>query len=301
MENRIESRLKKLLKLLISLGFFGISYARDLIRRLSGTPVPGRCVVLYYHSVHPEQKERFARQMDILVRQAQPIPAGNMAPLSGGRRCVAVTFDDAFESVLRNALPELEKRRIPATIFVIAGVMGRTTGWEGYPERTMTLDELKKLPSDLVTIGSHTMTHPALPLISEQEAKNELTESRAKLEALLHKRINLFSFPFGAFEEKMVGWCREAGYERIFTTLPHLAFSNPQEFVTGRVSVEPDDWLLEFRLKLFGAYRWLPWAFSLKRRLLPNQMHRAKVGKTAVPNPGAAQEAVRTRSSGRRI
>jgi len=161
----------------------------------------------------------------------------------------------------------------------------------------MTLEQLEQLPADLVAIGSHTMTHPALPALSEQDARTELSESRAQLEKVLQRRINLFSFPFGAFEEKMVEWCRETGYERIFTTLPHLAFVNPQEFVTGRVSVEPDDWLFEFNLKLFGAYRWLPWAYSLKQRLLPSQKNCAKIG----PYPGAIQDTVGTRSSGKRM
>jgi hypothetical protein len=41
----------------------------------------------------------------------------------------------------------------------------------------------------------------------------------------------------------------------------------PGEFVLGRISVEPTDWALEFRLKLLGAYRWLPQAIALKRKL----------------------------------
>lgn len=285
MENKTQSTFKRLAKLTISLGVFGYTYLLAEMKRLIGKPISGQCVVLYYHAIPFDQRKQFARQMDTLLRRAKAIPADRMTPLLAGERYVAVTFDDAFESVLHNAVPELEKRKIPATIFVIAGLLGQAPGWEGYSERTMTLDQLEQLPADLVTIGSHTMTHPALPALSEQEVRTELSESRARLEEVLHRRINLFSFPFGAFEEKMIEWCREAGYERIFTTLPHLAFSNPQEFLTGRVSADPDDWMLEFNLKLFGAYRWLPWAFSLKRRIFPNEMSRAKVGNAAIPNP----------------
>jgi peptidoglycan/xylan/chitin deacetylase (PgdA/CDA1 family) len=205
--------------------------------------------------------------MDTLVRLAKAIPADGMTPLSSGERYAAVTFDDAYQSVLQNAVPELVVRKIPATIFVIAGIIGRSPGWEGYLENTMTLAELKELPADLITLGSHTITHPALPSISEVQAKSELADSRTKLEALLGRKIELFSFPYGAFEEKMIRWCKEAGYERVFTTLPYWAFGDGNEFVTGRVSVEPDDWSIEFYLKLYGAYRWLPWAFSVKRML----------------------------------
>ncbi|HJT71378.1 MAG TPA: polysaccharide deacetylase family protein [Terriglobales bacterium] len=241
----------------------------DAVLQLLGLPPQARCVALYYHSVSCSQRTKFARQMDILNRWTKAIRADRRAALQAGKRYSIVTFDDAFESVFRNALPELEKRGIPATVFVIAGVMGRTTGWEGYPERTMTPDEIKGMRSDLVMIGSHTLNHSPLCSLSEPEVKTEISESRKRLEELLHRKITLFSFPYGGFRDYMIEWCKEAGYERVFTTLPYLALSDPQEFLTGRISVEPDDWLLEFRLKLLGAYRWLPCAFSLKRRLFP--------------------------------
>jgi peptidoglycan/xylan/chitin deacetylase (PgdA/CDA1 family) len=267
----IKSIFKRLIKLAVSLAVFCFSCIRDVIRGWSGKPLPARCVVLYYHSVPPGQRTRFARQMDTLIRLAKAIPADGLTPLSVGERYVAVTFDDAYQSVLQNAVPELVIKNIPATIFVIAGIIGRSPGWEGYLEETMTLDQLKKLPADLITIGSHTITHPALPAISELQARTELADSRTKLEELLKRKIALFSFPYGAFEQKMIEWCKEAGYQRVFTTLPYCAFNDENEFVTGRVSVEPSDWPIEFYLKLNGAYRWLPWAFSVLRTLTPQQ------------------------------
>ena len=69
----------------------------------------------------------------------------------------------------------------------------------------------------------------------------------------------------------MKNLCREAGYEGLFAILPELAFTDPQEFVTGRVGVNPSDWALEFRLKILGAYRWLPIVFSWKRKLFGSQ------------------------------
>ena len=132
----------------------------------------------------------------------------------------------------------------------------------------MTEDQLRLLPSEYVEIGYHTMTHPVLPAINERRLAEELMGSRAKLEAMLKREVKLFSFPYGAFDERVVDRCREARYERVFTALPILAFAKPLEFVTGRVGATPSDWPIEFRLKLAGAYRWLPYAFALKRRLL---------------------------------
>src|SRR5271157_2470642 len=151
----------------------------------------------------------------------------------------------------------------------------------------MSTDQLRKLPSDLVTVGSHTMTHPILLSLNEEDVRRELSGSRAQLEKILNKEIKLFSFPHGAFNAKLIEWCREAGYERVFTILPTLAFSDPQEFVSGRVSVEPTDWPLEFRLKLLGAYRWLPLAFALKRKIL--SIPKASTTGSGFPKPANRQ------------
>ena len=265
---------KRLASLLISLGFLAIVWLWNLVLRCGGRKDRGTCVILYYHEVRSEYRAHFARQMDILLRYAIPTRADHRVPLSPGARYAAVTFDDGYLNVIENALPELESRKIPSTLFIVTEALGKSPPWlrdspsSANAEKVMSTDQLRRLPSDLVTVGSHTMTHPELPCLNEEDARRELSESRAKLEKILNKEVKLFSFPHGAFNAKLVEWCREAGYERVFTILPVLALSDPREFVTGRASVEPTDWPLEFCLKLLGAYRWLPLAFTLKRKIL---------------------------------
>ncbi len=84
---------------------------------------------------------------------------------------------------------------------------------------------------------------------------------------MLGREFTLFAFPYGAFNERLINICKEAGYKRIFTTLPYPAELGPGEFVSGRVTVDPTDWPIEFYLKLSGAYRWLPIAFATKKKL----------------------------------
>jgi peptidoglycan/xylan/chitin deacetylase (PgdA/CDA1 family) len=131
------------------------------------------------------------------------------------------------------------------------------------------------LPENLVTLGSHTLTHPFLPSIGDDEARREIAGSRTALEGILNRKIGLFSFPFGGFNQRSIELCREAGYDRVFTTLPNFALVQPNEFVVGRVRVDPTDSPLEFRLKLAGAYRWLPFAFRLKHLIVSSWFVRA--------------------------
>jgi peptidoglycan/xylan/chitin deacetylase (PgdA/CDA1 family) len=131
----------------------------------------------------------------------------------------------------------------------------------------MTEDQLKAIASDSIVVGSHSMTHPLMTKLSPEQLRGELLGSREKLEKMLNRRVSLFSFPYGAFNAQAVAESRLAGYKRVFTALPVFACCTASEFETGRVGTAPTDWPLEFRLKLAGAYRWLPFAYSLKKRI----------------------------------
>jgi peptidoglycan/xylan/chitin deacetylase (PgdA/CDA1 family) len=260
---------KRALKCAISLFVFLADRTRKGLRRVVGQTPEGRCVVLYYHSVPAEERQLFAHQLDVVLACADPMrtDAAESIHRTSGRDSVAVTFDDGFENFLTQALPELEKRKIPATVFVIADGMNREFGSAAYAERLLSLEQVLSLPS-LVTIGSHTVSHPLLTQLDESEARREIRESRMKLEAMLDRPVREFSFPFGGFNERLIEFCHEAGYERAYTTLPAFAFKERNEFAVGRVRVDPTDWPLEFRLKVAGAYRWLPAVFSLKRKIV---------------------------------
>jgi peptidoglycan/xylan/chitin deacetylase (PgdA/CDA1 family) len=147
---------------------------------------------------------------------------------------------------------------------------------------------------DLIRLGSHTKTHPFLPKLSDEDAQNEIFLSRVKLEQMLGREFRLFAFPYGAFNDRLVRICREAGYSRVFTTLPYLAELTAEEFVSGRVTVEPTDWPVEFYLKLCGSYRWLPIAFSLKRKLKAPFTRNVMLDTPCVPNQArlAAKERI---------
>jgi peptidoglycan/xylan/chitin deacetylase (PgdA/CDA1 family) len=278
MRNQISYRI---VNLIVSLFVATIDSLRSLIDRLTGRPRRKTCVVFLYHSVHREQRARFARQLDVILRHARPVSADIDVLPDENRRYAAITFDDGVENVFENAVPELRKRNIPASIFVVSDMLGGSPRWEfrgansTLQETAMSEEHLKELPPNLVTIGSHTATHPFLPSLDAAQLREEVHGSRVKLEKILGREVKLFSSPYGEFDEKVIAACREAGYERTFTSLPYLAFAAPHEFVTGRVGAAPTDWPLEFRLKLAGAYRWVPHAYKLKRRLFSVNAERA--------------------------
>jgi peptidoglycan/xylan/chitin deacetylase (PgdA/CDA1 family) len=57
--------------------------------------------------------------------------------------------------------------------------------------------ELKALDPRVVTIGSHTMTHPILTSLTADETDSEMRESRFALEKRLEREVSLFCYPNG--------------------------------------------------------------------------------------------------------
>jgi peptidoglycan/xylan/chitin deacetylase (PgdA/CDA1 family) len=264
----MEAITSKGVKVAISmLWYFGAALSRSL-GRLAGRSPTARFVVLYYHEIPQEARHRFARQMRALSRSTTVVPAHTGALLDGSS-CVAITFDDAFRSVRANAVPELLRRGFPATVFVPVDFVGKKPTWDttdDLSDQVMTCDELRSLP-ELIEIGSHSLSHAHLTRIDEERLREELTTSRRKLAELVSSQVSLLAFPYGEYDDRVVGTCRRAGYERLFAIDPCPADPAGRDFVRGRVPVDPNDGPLMFHLKSRGAYGWMIHASSVKRRL----------------------------------
>jgi peptidoglycan/xylan/chitin deacetylase (PgdA/CDA1 family) len=273
-------RRGRISKLLISMGCFAGDTIWRLFLKMIGKKPAARYVVLYYHDVPDAQRQMFARQMDMVLSLTVPLSTEDLPELIDGKHYSAITFDDGFENSLDNAVPELTIRNIPATFFVTVGFLNRKAEWwpTSAPQREHKIassERWQQLPANLIKIGSHTVTHPHLAMVSEQEARAELYNSRVALEEILKRNIVSFSFPYGEFTPNMVKWCQDAGYGQAYTTLPGSSALSVHEFLIGRTGVEPDEWPIEFRLKLMGSYRWLPFAISCKRKIVKKSIMEA--------------------------
>jgi peptidoglycan/xylan/chitin deacetylase (PgdA/CDA1 family) len=261
--------LKRQIKIAISCVFYALGWPVSALANAIGVKTRQRLVILYYHAIPTASRARFARQMDNLKRRATVVGADWRGGPVKGRVC-AITFDDAFVSVVDNALPELTKRQLPCTIFVPAGVLGRAPSWT--METNCAADEvvgdqelIRSLPSPLVTLGAHTLTHPFLSRLPRHAARAEIEGSRALLSAMTGQDVRLMSFPYGDYDEEVAAMCKTAGYELVYGIVPTTVYARDDEFIRGRVAVSPEDSDLEFFLKMSGSYWWMSLASTLKQ------------------------------------
>jgi peptidoglycan/xylan/chitin deacetylase (PgdA/CDA1 family) len=61
-------------------------------------------------------------------------------------------------------------------------------------------------------IGSHTMTHPALPALGSTAAATEIARSRNVLSDMLGRAIEWFAYPYGLADASTRALVRGAGY-----------------------------------------------------------------------------------------
>ncbi|WP_298447680.1 polysaccharide deacetylase family protein [uncultured Marinobacter sp.] len=125
---------------------------------------------------------------------------------------IAITFDDAYESVYSTAAGILQERDLPYTIFVDTAAIGK----HGY----MTWAQLRELATrDGVSIANHTAGHGHLarkPDETESDWKKRITHSLDTAQAELKRRLGtdlpVFAYPYGEFDEALEAAVAERGW-----------------------------------------------------------------------------------------
>ncbi len=127
---------------------------------------------------------------------------------------VALIFDDGFENFYLNALPLFDRYAMKASIFPVAGSLDSCSQWDTYkPQKQLTKKQVRFLADAGHEIGSHTLSHPDLVLLSDKELNRELSESKKILEDSTCKPVTSLSFPFGSWNKRVWNCAQECGYK----------------------------------------------------------------------------------------
>jgi peptidoglycan/xylan/chitin deacetylase (PgdA/CDA1 family) len=229
-------------------------------------------LVLCYHAVTASWPSALAVEAEALLRQVRRLLARGYEPVGADELLRApantlhVTFDDAFRGILA-VLPALEELGVGVTVFACAGFAdgGRpldvpelAADAAAHPKdlATLTWDELRGVSESGVAIGSHTVSHPHLTRLGDEELGRELRESRERIEAEIGRPCRLLSYPFGEQNARVREAVKAAGYEAAFLVRPRGG--RRDDFALPRVSVYSGDGRLRLRAKTSRFMRSLP-------------------------------------------
>jgi peptidoglycan/xylan/chitin deacetylase (PgdA/CDA1 family) len=251
-------------------------------QRLRDPAIPWAPVLMYHRIVSAKEgpdpyrlsisREAFEAQMNYLKENGyQSVPVHSLAQTaeSGVRlpsKSVVITFDDGYLETYQYAFPILQEYGLTATVFVVSDYLGKGNDWDrGRSRRLCLMDasQVREMSDAGIYIGSHSITHRSLVLMSRAEAKKEIEESKKALEDLLGREVPSFAFPFGLSTNTYRIMARDAGYRAACGLWQkiHTLF-NITRIHVGRCRGTDLRWRLamagmEYKLKYNPSLKWL--------------------------------------------
>ncbi len=149
-----------------------------------------------------------------LPRLVRTLRAGKPVP----DKTVALSIDDAFQSVYENAWPLLRAHHFPVTIFVSTQAVNRH-----YPAY-MSWSEMRTMQAQGATFADHTVTHPH-PLVRKRGESRAAWKKRMRAEVFdaqkcLQKELGpttnthpkLFAYPYGEYSPDLARLVNGLGF-----------------------------------------------------------------------------------------
>jgi peptidoglycan/xylan/chitin deacetylase (PgdA/CDA1 family) len=240
-------------------------HAQALVWTMRGSPAESGLRILTYHRVGPGRDElnvppsRFVRQMEIIEASGVPVvDLADAVETDGGvdADAIVLTFDDGYRDQLRHALPALEARGWPATVFVCPeAVEGRLRfPWYRRAHPVISWQEMREVEGrSLIRFEPHTLTHPDLPSLDAASAEREIRGSKDAVEAALGRTSRTFCYPGGFFGQRESDVVADAGYRSAVGCEYGVNRRPWDRYALRRIPVDPYDSHALFAARLRGA------------------------------------------------
>lgn len=190
----------------------------------------------------------------------------NLSALNLGEYPLATLVDRRHTlGKLLNALKYLEAAQRER----LANDLANAANIEPAKDMMLTSDQVRTLAEAGMSIGAHTVSHPILARVSDDEARREMIQGKQRLESIIGRKVGLFAYPNGKpgidYTATHVQLAREAGFSG--------AVSTGWGAATGRTD-------------LFQLPRFTPWDRTGLRyafRLARNMRHDVTVADASIP------------------
>lgn len=168
---------------------------------------------------------RFVTVQDVPALLAEGAGADGTIP-------VAISIDDGLADAATGAGTVLDRRRVPATLFV-------PTKYVGDADR-LDWSTLQELAAAGLEIASHGHLHLAADVNEPELVRDDAARSRHKLEAHLGRAVTSYAYPFGYCTPAARRAVREAGFSQACAVMDLPAVASDDPFALPRLFVGPE-------------------------------------------------------------
>jgi peptidoglycan/xylan/chitin deacetylase (PgdA/CDA1 family) len=270
--------------------FLTLCFFHPLIRRKG--PVDAKKIpILMYHSIsddnesttHPyyhinttpavfTEQMRFLSENDYSVVDLHDLKNCFDRNNNLTRKFVVITFDDGYLDFYTNAFPILQKYHFPATVFLPTDFINENR--KTFKDKEcLAWAEVRELHNKGISFGSHTLSHSQLYRLPWEKVRQELVDSRFRIEDDLHAPVTSFCYPYAfpqedrdfvlRFKHELV----DQGYRFAVNTVIGRAGRESDLLSLARLPVNQGDDEKLFKAKLLGRYDWMAGAQAIVRRI----------------------------------
>ena len=220
-------------------------------------------------------RERLRSQLDYLqARGYHTITFPELLDAMGGRNSlppkpVLLTFDDGYASFAEVVVPELVRRRMKATVFIVVNAIGGVNEWDADLGRPLVplMDEkaIARVIEAGMQVGVHGLGHDDLRNLDNDRILADVRKARAEIARRFGVQPDTFCYAFGRYEPRIFPLLAQAGYRAAVSIFSEQRTVTEDPFAMRRIYVHRGDGALRFALKLTPAY--LRWLAQRQRRL----------------------------------
>lgn len=190
----------------------------------------------------------FYNQMEFLSKskEFEVISLASAINLVSASKCidrnyVVLTFDDGCESFYDITYPILNSFSFPATVYPISGFLDDYLKIKGklYKHlKIMSKSMIQELSRNGVKFGAHSVNHIKFTEVMESEIESEIKNSKNTLEQILGIPIDSFSYPHGAYNDRIIDMLISAGLSNAVTcnsgslSNSNSLFEIPRKYIT---------------------------------------------------------------------
>lgn len=155
---------------------------------------------------------------------------------NGKNKALTFSYDDGITQDIR--LAEIFNRYgMKCTFNLNSGIMGEKGSFMigEIPVNRLTQDKLPDIYNGH-EIAVHTLTHPSLTELSDDEIRREIAQDKANLESIFGCEVCGMAYPYGTYNDRVIAIAQECGIEYSRTVMDSYDFAPQKKLMEFRAT-----------------------------------------------------------------